>query len=158
MPVQWLSCILLFVTPWTVACQAPLSVVFFRQEYWGGLPFPPAGDLPYPGIKPTSPALAGRFFTTSATWEAYLVCVYLYIFNTDTFWGRGACCTCCRILVPWPGSVPRPHTLGAWSLNNWITREVLYSVFFSFKKEKNIEFSFSSSSVSRECIMGWWYF
>ena len=57
----------LFVTLWTVACQAPLSMRFFRQEYWSGLPFPPPGDLPKPGIKltsPASPALAGRFFTT----------------------------------------------------------------------------------------------
>ena len=48
----------------TVAHQAPLSMVFPREEYWSGLPFPPPGDLPKPGIKPTSPALAGRFFTT----------------------------------------------------------------------------------------------
>ena len=42
---------------WTVACQAPLSMGFFRQEYWSGLPFPSPGDLPNPGIKPRSPAL-----------------------------------------------------------------------------------------------------
>ena len=55
------------VTPWTVAHQAPLSMEFFRQEYWSGLPFPPPGDLPNPGIKPTSPVspeLADGFFTT----------------------------------------------------------------------------------------------
>ena len=60
-------------TLWTVGHQAPLSVGFFRQEYWSGLPFPPPGDLPNPGTEPkslTSPALAGGFFTTSATWEA----------------------------------------------------------------------------------------
>ena len=63
----------LFVTPWTVVRQAPLSVEFSRQEYWSGLPFPYPGHLPDPEIKPMSlmsPALAGRFFTTSATWEA----------------------------------------------------------------------------------------
>ena len=52
---------------------APLSMGFSRQEYWSGLPFPPPGDLPNPGIKPISlmsPALAVRFFTTSAIWEA----------------------------------------------------------------------------------------
>ena len=49
-----LSCIQLFVTPWTVAHQAPLFMVFFRQEYWSGLPFPIPGDLPNPGIKPIS--------------------------------------------------------------------------------------------------------
>ena len=44
-------------TPWTVAYQASLSMGFFRQEYWSGLPFPSPGDLPDPGIKPKSPAL-----------------------------------------------------------------------------------------------------
>ena len=56
-----------------VARQAPLSVGFSRQEYWSGLPFLPAGDLPNPGIKPpfpASPALAGGFITASATWKA----------------------------------------------------------------------------------------
>ena len=55
------------VTPWTVACQAPWSMGFSRQEYWRGLPFPASGRLPSPGIKPRalrSPALAGGFFTT----------------------------------------------------------------------------------------------
>ncbi len=63
----------LCVTPWTVACQAPLSMEFSRQEYWSGLSCPSPGDLPDPGIEPTSlmsPALAGRFFTTSTTWQA----------------------------------------------------------------------------------------
>ena len=59
-----LSHVQLFVTPWTVACQAPLSMGFSRQEYWSGLPFPSPGDLPNPGIKPESPALAGEFFAT----------------------------------------------------------------------------------------------
>ena len=61
----WLS-----ATPWTVARQAPLSMGFSRQEYWSGLPCPPPGDLPDPGIKPTSlysPALAGGFFTASTS-------------------------------------------------------------------------------------------
>ena len=54
-------------TPWTVVCQAPLSMGFPRQEYWSGLPFPSPGHLPDPGIKPASPALAGGFFTTEPT-------------------------------------------------------------------------------------------
>ena len=60
----------LFATPWTAAPQAPLSMGFSRQEYWSGLPFPPLGDLPDPGIEPSSLAslaslvLAGRLFTT----------------------------------------------------------------------------------------------
>ena len=67
------SHIQLFVTLQTVACQAPLSIGFSRQGYWSGLPCSPPGDLSDPGIELTvltSPAVAGRFFTTSATWEA----------------------------------------------------------------------------------------
>ena len=52
-----LSCVQLFVNPWTVAHQAPLSMGFSRQEYWSGLPFPPPGDLPDQGIKLVSTAL-----------------------------------------------------------------------------------------------------
>ena len=52
------------MTPRTVAFQAPLSVVFFRQEYWSGLPLPTPRDRPNPGIKPGSPVLAGELFTT----------------------------------------------------------------------------------------------
>ena len=64
----------LSATPWTAALQAPLSTGFSTQESRSGLPCPPPGDPPYPGIKPvtlTSPALAGGFFTSSATWEAH---------------------------------------------------------------------------------------
>ena len=55
------------MTPWTIGHQAHLSMEFSRQEYWSGLPFPPPGDLPDPGMKLASPAslaLAGRFFST----------------------------------------------------------------------------------------------
>ena len=55
--MKLLSRVQLFVTPWTVAYQAPLSMGFSRQEYWSGLPFPSPGDLPNPGIEPGSPAL-----------------------------------------------------------------------------------------------------
>ena len=73
MPAKSLSCVRLFVTPWTIAPQAPLSMGFSRQEYWSGLPLPSPRDLPDPGIKArslVSPALAGGFFTTRATWQA----------------------------------------------------------------------------------------
>ena len=62
-----------FATPWTTVGLAPQPLEFPRQEYWSGLSFPTPGDLPNPGIKPTSlasPALAGGFFTTSATQKA----------------------------------------------------------------------------------------
>ena len=72
-----LSCfnrVWLFVTLWTVACQAPLSMAFFRQEYCRQLPCPPPGDLLDLGIEPMSlksRALGGGFFTTNATWKAH---------------------------------------------------------------------------------------
>ena len=68
MHAQSLSHVQLFATSWTAARQAPLSMgLFFRQEYWSGVPFLPPGDLSDPGIEPASsasPALAGGFFTT----------------------------------------------------------------------------------------------
>ena len=77
------SCVRLFLTLWTIAHQAPLSMGFSRQEYWSGLPCPPSGDLPDPGNEPMSlmsPALAGGFFTTSdlCVCVCVSVCVYTY--------------------------------------------------------------------------------
>ena len=65
------SC-LTFATLWTVAPKAPLSMEFSRQEFWSGLPFPSPRDLPDPGTKPKSPALAGRFFTVWDTREVLI--------------------------------------------------------------------------------------
>ena len=68
------SCVQLFATLWTVACQAALSMGFSRQQYWSGLPCSPPGDLPNLGIEPwflMSSALADGFFTTGATWETH---------------------------------------------------------------------------------------
>ena len=70
--VHSLSRVWLFVTPWTIARQAPLSMGFPRQEYWSGLPFFSPGDLPDPGVEPMFPALAGGYFTIWATREAQL--------------------------------------------------------------------------------------
>ena len=66
---QAASAVLDRVTLCTVARQAALSMGFSRQKYWRGVHYPPLGDLPKPGKLLTSPALAGRFFTTRATWE-----------------------------------------------------------------------------------------
>ena len=78
------SCVRLCATQWTIAPQAPLSMGFSRQDYWSGLPCPPPGNLPDPGIKPISlmsPASAGRFFNTILgkrqkykKWEAKMEC------------------------------------------------------------------------------------
>ena len=97
----------LFVTPWTIARQAPLSTGFSSQEHWSGLPFPPPGDLPDTGIKPASfmpPVLAGRLFTTSATWEAlwhhraiYKSRLLLWtLLATETHTQAGQLCTQCQ--------------------------------------------------------------
>ena len=85
----------LFVTLWIVAHQTPLSMGFSRQGYWSGLPGPPPGDLPDPGTDPGSlmaPTLAGRFSTTSATWEAHFILITslkALSRNTVAFWGAG---------------------------------------------------------------------
>ena len=84
--LNFFSCVQIFATLWTVAHQAPLSMGFSRQEHWRGLPCPPPGDLPNPGIEPTSPTLVGGFYITSTTWEAP-ICVqihtntYIYIYE-----------------------------------------------------------------------------
>ena len=65
--------------PWTVAHQVPLSMGFSRQEYWSGLPCPPPGDLPNPGMEPTSPEIswiAGEFFTTGLSGKSVLLWLY----------------------------------------------------------------------------------
>ena len=84
-----------FATPLTVACQAPLSVGFPRQEYWSGLPFPSPGDLPDLGIKPMSSALAGRFFTTEPPGKASesklmsrRMLISLKTYFSSTWWGE----------------------------------------------------------------------
>ena len=75
------SCVWLFATPWNIAWEASLSMEFSREEHWSGLPWPASGDLPDPGIEPTSLmplALAGGSFITSTTWEAHLTWELLY--------------------------------------------------------------------------------
>ena len=106
------SLVWLCATLWTIAHQALLSMEVSRQEYWSELPCPPPGDLPDPGIKPeslTSPALAGRFFTTSTTWEASL---HLLISNCQSF------------------STPQPSLVNVWFLiqeKSWAMEELHFS-------------------------------
>ena len=75
-------------TLWTIAHQAPLSMGFPRQEYWSGLPFHFPGDFPDPESKPVSPALAGGFFATWATWETHHLVYSLKFSNTWKIWLR----------------------------------------------------------------------
>ena len=82
------SVVQLFVTLWTISQQAPLSMGFSRQEYWSELPCPPPGDLAHAGISLVflmSPALVGRFFTTSVTWEAHLVFLFNIVWYSTVY-------------------------------------------------------------------------
>ena len=121
----------LFVTLWSVACQASLSMGFSRHGYWSGLPCPPSGDLPASGInlRLLSPALAGRFFITSTTWAS----VYKYLFECMRAKSLQSCPSLCNpkrtvacqvplsmvfsrqeywsgLLFPPPGDLPDPGT------------------------------------------------
>ena len=85
----------LFATLWNIACQVPLSMGLSRQEYWSGLPWPPPGDLPDPGIEPTSfmsSALSGEVFITS-TWETHITVSmqYLVTQSRPTLWDPMDC-------------------------------------------------------------------
>ena len=104
----------LFATLWTVAPQAPLSMGFFRLEYWCGLPCPPPGDRPNPGIKPMSlmpPALTGGFFTTSATWEAIKVQLLLLLLSR---FSRVRLCA-----TPWTAAHQASPSLGFSRQEHW---------------------------------------
>ena len=95
-----------FATPWTLAHEAALSMGFSRQEYWNGLPRPSLGDLPNPGIESMSlmsPALAGRFFTTSTTWEAL---VGLWIRINLLMQGRTQFINRVSGFSPWSRNIP----------------------------------------------------
>ena len=71
--VKSLNRVQLFATPWTVAYQVSLSMGFFRQEYWSGLPFPSPGDPPDPGIKPRSPTLEADALTSEPPGKPFLL-------------------------------------------------------------------------------------
>ena len=77
--VKSLSRVWLFVTPWTVAYQAPPSMEFSRQEYWSGLPFPSLEDLPYPGVEPRSPALQADALLPQPPLDSAQGCLYFIL-------------------------------------------------------------------------------
>ena len=123
----------LLATPWTTALQAPLSMGFSRQEYWSGLPSPPPGALPHPGMEPASPAspvapaLAGELFTTGGPREAcILVCGYgehlVGVPLRQRLLGAGHCsgCVCVNMMSSHEISIAmiscvQSHTANKWS-------------------------------------------
>ena len=72
------------VTLWTIACQAPLSMGFSRQEYWSGLPLPSPGDLSHPGIEPRSPALQADSLLTEL-WRKPSHCIWWAIYHSECY-------------------------------------------------------------------------
>ena len=118
-------------TPWTVAPRLLCPWGFSRKEYWNGLLFPSLGDLPDPGIKPTcltSPALAGRFFTTSATWEALQNVFVLLIIIWNCL--AGVCFLVYRTLTcrshKTTGPLPVLFQARPWHLNHACYRGLLH--------------------------------
>ena len=107
------------MTPWTITGQSPLSLEFFRQEYWSGLPFPPPGDLSNPGTElssPTSNALAGGFFTAEPSGKPYFLAICFWLRQVFVQACGLSCPTACGILVPWPGIEPTSPILEGWFL------------------------------------------
>ena len=142
-----LSCVRLFVTLWTVAHQAPLSMGLFKQEHWSGLLCPPPGGLPNPGIEPTSPAVlalqvsslllslqGSPYFTQNSVYKLMLPSQFVQpshfppTVSTNRIHKALNFFFCHALqhvgLVPWPAIKPITPALGAWSLKLWTSREV----------------------------------
>ena len=104
-----LSCVQLFVTPWSGVCLAPLSMGFSRQDYWSGLPFSSPGNPPNPGIELASPALTGGFFTIespSSVVVIWFVCVWTL--------------SCVQLFeTPWAVALQAPPSMGFCRQEYW---------------------------------------
>ena len=105
---------------WTVAYQAPLFIEFSRQEYWSGLPCPPPGDLPDPGIEPRVSLIVGRCFTVWATREVLVIDYINWFSNVDS------------TLHTWDKS----HLVMAYLIHHWVQFvSILFTVFASTTHE-----------------------
>ena len=123
-----ISCVQLFGTLWAIAPQAPLSLGFSRQQYQSGLPCPSPGYLPDPRIKPTSltsPALAGRFFTTGTTWEAQVTCKQWWKNLFRGLWRQMDSKTNMRTLF---NKLPQPFVFHLCTVNNKRVPENVWKV------------------------------
>ena len=119
----------LFTTPWTVAYQTSPSMGFSRQEYWSGLPFPIPGDFPNPGIELISPALAGRFFTTSNTWEGHFMYSSVYMLEK----AMAPHSSTLAWKIPWMEKSGGLQSMGL----AWISHLQLISVWSSYNSNAN---------------------
>ena len=110
-----LSHVRLFVTPWTVARQAPLTMRFSRKEYWSGLPLPSPGGLPNPGIEPSSPELQAGSLPLSSLGNPSIAYVYRILFIHPSINGHLGCLrllAAVNMPVGAPVSVPSGKSLG----------------------------------------------
>ena len=139
----------LCVTPWTVACQAPLSMEFFRQECWRGLPCPPPGDFPDSGIEPMSPALQADSLPLNQ-WGSPMIS-YLYVipftfqsaFTSSTLFSqRNLCSTCKSQLLPGLFLPERSKCGGANVLDSFFSTLGREKGGFPFWTEKALFFFF----------------
>ena len=115
----------LFVTPWIVAHQAPLSMGFPRQEYWCGLPFPSPGDLPEPGIEPASSALAGKFFTMEPPGKSREPCNWCYFSEAETVTISSTDVPPAHCLADFLPEDGMFHSTQSWMLKHQLTGEGL---------------------------------
>ena len=158
--LEWLSHDWLFVTPWTLAHLAPLSMGFSSQDYWSGLPFPPPGDLAGPGIGPIPPALAGGFFTSCTTCvsdipgertgiplSSFLPLRWIFLSPSWPYWRFGSLCvlTSCSWSV-WSSCIcwkhvwvlwvaPPPHR---WDVQPWAGTRKLENLHLMDRKTKSL--------------------
>ena len=152
---ELLSHIWLFVTPWTVACQAPLFMEFSRQEYWSGLPFHSPGDLPNPRTEPLSPtpcALGGRFSTSQPPGKPRVIMwlnnsiPYRYLRELKTYVRRETC-----ILI---------FTEALFTIHLTIHYSFDYSSFiwllFNSQKQKNWNVSWLKNGLTKYGISKQW--
>ena len=121
---QLLRHVWLFAIPWTVACQAPQSMDFSKQEYWSGYPLPTTGNLPDPGIETASPPLAGGFFTTAPPGKPQDIPTIYKIHSISSVWITNFC------LVPY--EIAPIHFI--FDLQKWEDPEKQHIIWLDSKK------------------------
>ena len=155
----------IFVALWTVTLQAPLSTGFSRQEYWSGLPFPPAEDLPDPGMEPVSPALQADSLPSQPLGKPLINSFFKNIYYLFVYLACQVLIAACRIfdlccsmwhLVPWPGIETRPPALGAQVLATeppGKSQQFLTKTLSVLVRSKILSFIQSISQVLANCFM-----
>ena len=107
-----------FATSRTIACQAPLSMGFSRQDYWSGLPLPPPGDLSKP-MSPASPVLARRFLTTELPAKPLYADMYIHIYILFTSYYMHPMFTVALFKIAKIWNQPRCRLTDEWIQKMW---------------------------------------